>query len=227
MPLPFLAAASVALATTKTIAGNVGAIAMYTYPFFYEKPLPEMIDAIDNRCNEVHADSDALVIDTAKQLKQDEEKTDQGHANLEGVVTRLGSEVTTMEEREEIPVIPSPESHAETLRRLTDAQARTDESVSRQQVDISAISEKLDNLPALLRVNQENKMLRLENEQLKKGVKTLEAKVIDGLACIEELTDFANEQQVEIEALQSQLRAKHSVENKENAPASVSFFART
>jgi|GEM_PF-5240844 len=234
MPLPFLAAAPAALATAKTALGWGGTIAIYTHQWFREKPLPEMYDEVERGLNVVHADSEALVIDSTEKLTQLGEKDEQLNVSLGGEVTRFGSELTSLEERKEIPVISSPEPQTEALRGLAEAQARHGESISRQQVDMSAISDKLDNLPALLRVGQENKALKFRNETLEFKIDALEKQLAETSRYAQQTNAFAkeqqaeiDEQQVEIEALQKQLRAQNSAENKENAPTSVSFFART
>ena len=229
MPLPFLAAAPAVITGAKWVS----ALAVYVSPLFFEDKSPEMINEIKGSLNAVHADSDALVINATERLKQEEEDFTQGHARLGEVVTRLSSEVGSIEERQAIPTVPSPESHTETLRRLTDAQKRTGESVDKQQVDIAVISDKLENLPALLRVTQENKALRFRNETLEAKISAFEKQLAETSLYAEQINAFAkeqqveiDEQQVEIDSLQNQLRAQKSAENKENTSTSVSFFAR-
>jgi hypothetical protein len=233
MPLPFLAGVPAVIATAKTVVGYGGAFAMYTYPFLREERLPEMDDAVDENFNDVHVDGAALVVNVDERSKQRKKEDDEGHANFEGVVTRLGSEVTIMKERKAIPVITTPESHTETLRGLAKAQVRMSESVDRQQVDIAAVSDRLNSLPALIRVNQENKALILRNETLEAKVGALEKQLLETSQCLQETKEFAqeqqveiDEQQVEIETLQNQRLAQNSVEDKENTPTSVSFFSR-
>lgn len=207
MPLPLLAAAPAAIATTKNVLGLGGAISMYAYSWFHEEPLPDMMDAVDDACQDVHADVGALVIDVAERSKKEEGQNDQQNARLGEVVARFGSEVTSKEEAASI--------------------ASQAYNIGETQTKINSVmDDKLKNLPDVIRVNQENRALRLRNEKLESQVESLKAKVVDGLSCIEELTEFAKEQHVEINELQKQLRAKNFVGNQENADATISFFAR-
>ena len=232
MPLPLLAAVPAAITSANAIAGWGGTISIYAYTWFREEQLPDIIDAVDVSCQDVHADVGALAIDIAKRSKQDGEKADQGHACLDEVVTRFGSAVTSMEESAVksnegiVAAIDSQEPNTGALQRLTETQAKVNSGIDELKTNFSAIDDKLENFPALLRSNQEKEVLRLKNEKLESQVEALKAEVVDGSSCMEELTELAKEQQIEINQLQMQLRANNSVDNKENANSTVSFFSR-
>jgi len=232
MPLPLFAAAPAAIASANSVVGWGGSLAYYAYTWFRKKELPEIIDAVDDSCQAVYADGGALVIDVAERSKQDGEKADQGHACLDEVVTRLGSEVTSKKESAVIShevivaAIASQAPNTGEIQRLTEAQANINSGLDEMKTDLSVIDDKLENFLPLLRSNQKNKALRIRNEKLESQVEELKAEVVDGSSCIEELTELAKEQQIEIEELQVQLRAENSVGNKENADSTVSFFSR-
>jgi len=233
MPFP-LALAAVPATVSAIISGAsyVGALALYVAPWLRADELPAPTKAVEAVVQAVHADIEALVVETAERASQDEQKTIQGNERLSGAVTRLGPALTAMDEGvrasdEAIAaVVASNEPNTEALQRLTEEQVNINSGLKLQQSDMKAIAEKLNDLPSLLRTNQEKRALEFKNKQLEDKVGALEKKFSEGLLHIEELEAFSDEQQREIDELQKELQATHSGENAENSNSNpnVRFF---
>lgn len=170
-----------------------------------------------------------MVSNGIEQTHQVEEENTQ-HSVLQGELeTRLDLELTSMESQPLITVVPSYDSHTETLRRLTEAQTHS----GVQQSDKKIIADKLKDLPGLIRVNQENKALKLKCEKLESRCDAVVEQLSKTTSRFNDSKELNKEQQLDIEELEvenselkKQLRAKYSVNNKENTPSPTSFLTR-